>query len=303
MNLKTIKYILTVFAVVFGIIGVIAFFCVLFNSAYFNTSMGIDTELASKFGDFFGGFVGTIFTVISILVVLLTIVQQSIENKKNAVIASFFKMLDYHNENVKQLNIAHIDISKEGKVEGRRAFVVFKIQIHYLIRLVRRINQENNFNYSEKEIADISYIIFFYGIDTNWIKFITNKLNRYENIIQFIHILHDEIKKDKDLKLGRTNQTSLSSYFRNMYNAIKLIDQDKYLSKREKEQNIKIFRAQLSNPELYVLFFNLISPFGKKWIKEKYITKYEFIKNIPKDYVDGYDPNETFPMEYEEEEL
>lgn len=303
MSLKLIKNILWSVTGVFGIVGVILFFVIPFRGEYFNATMEIDTELASKFGGFFGGFVGTIFTIISILVVLLTIVQQSIENKKNAVIANFFKMLDYHNENVRQLNVSHINVNNEKKVEGGRAFVIFKMQINELIKLVGQINANNNFGYNENEIAGISYVIFFYGLDDNCKDSIIKKLNKYADINTFINKVHDEIKIDKTLMLGRTNQTSLSSYFRNMYNAIKLIDKDKYLSSKEKEQNIKIFRAQLSNPELYVLFFNLISRFGKKWKEEKYITKYEFIKNIPNDYLDGYNPNDYFPMKYEEEDL
>lgn len=43
-----------------------------------------------------------------------------------------------------------------------------------------------------------------------------------------------------------------------MYNAIKFIDEDEFLSDDEKYKYVAIYRAQLSNPELYILFFNLI---------------------------------------------
>ncbi len=75
-----------------------------------------------------------------------------------------------------------------------------------------------------------------------------------------------------------------------MYNLIKLIDNDKYLSKQEKKDLITIYRAQLSSPELYVLFFNLRSYFGKKWNDKGYVERYELLKNIPKNYCDKYDP-------------
>jgi len=94
----------------------------------------------------------------------------------------------------------------------------------------------------------------------------------------------------------------LSAYFRNMYNAIKLVDDNKFLNTNEKKDLIKIYRAQLSNPELYVLFFNLMSRFGKKWKEKKYVINYSFIKNIPKGYCDGYEPNDYFEMTYEDDE-
>jgi len=59
----------------------------------------------------------------------------------------------------------------------------------------------------------------------------------------------------------------------------------------------------LSNPELYVLFFNVISPFGKKWREKNYVNKYALVKNIPHDYLDGYDMKSYFNIEYEYEEV
>lgn len=88
-----------------------------------------------------------------------------------------------------------------------------------------------------------------------------------------------------------------------MYNAIKIIDSTKLLDEREKKEYIKILRAQLSNAELYVLFFNLLSRFGKKWVNNEYVSKYEIIQNLPSKYCDGYDPKDYFDtIKYESEE-
>jgi hypothetical protein len=87
-----------------------------------------------------------------------------------------------------------------------------------------------------------------------------------------------------------------------MYNAIKLVNESKFLNEVEKKELIKIYRAQLSNPELYVLFFNVLSRFGKKWKENKYITTYQLLKNIPNNYCDEYIPNDYFPMKYEDDE-
>lgn len=88
-----------------------------------------------------------------------------------------------------------------------------------------------------------------------------------------------------------------------MYNAIKLIDSENSFNTKEKEELVKIYRAQLSNPELYVLFFNVISPFGKKWRDKEFIQKYKLLKNVPKGYLDGYDPKKYFSITYEHEEI
>ena len=145
-------------------------------------------------------------------------------------------------------------------------------------------------------------MIFYYGIDKKWVEFLQDKIKEditADLLRTILDKILSQIEEDEDLRLGRTNQTSLSAYFRNMYNLIKFIDNDKHLNKDEKKDLITIYRAQLSNPELYVLFFNLRSYFGKKWNDNKYVERYEFLKNIPKNYCGGYNPEDYYKIEYE----
>lgn len=302
---KTAKIIFLTLFSVFGIIGTISFFIIVFNKSYhFNESPIIDPNLASQFGDFFGGFVGTLFSILSVFLLIYTILHQNKESQKTALETNFFRMIDYHNQNVNQLKIAHLDSTRKAEIsDGRRAFVQFKIQIHRLFEIVRQINIKKNYNLTNEQIADIVYIIFYYGIDGSWVNFIESKLERYTPIHkELADEIQVRINLNPNLKIGRTNQTNLSTYFRNMYNAIKLVDESKNLNELQKKELIKIYRAQLSNPELYVLFFNVLSRFGKKWKENKYITKYQLLKNIPNNYCDDYIPNDYFSMKYEDDE-
>ena len=298
-SLTLLKYL----GIIFGIVGLIISLFIVFNKAFFNTSLIIDTDLASKFGSFFGGFIGTIFTILSLILILYTIVNQNLENKKSSLTNNYFKMIDYHNENVKQINIPNIDIDKKDFESNRRAFVIYKFQIKKILESTREIIKEEKLEIKPSALIDISYIIFFYGLDREWIDYIKNKLSMHKDSGKIIDKMIDRIESNTKIKMGRTNQTNLSTYFRNMYNAIKLIDNSNEFTLDEKKGLIKIYRAQLSNPELYVLFFNLSSRFGKKWKDRNYIKNYELLKNIPKDYCDGFDPKDYFPMTYEYEEL
>lgn len=302
---KTIKTIFISLSIIFGTVGIVSFFAIIFNSSYhFNETKIIDPELASKFGDFFGGFVGTIFSILSVFLLIYTILRQNRDGQKSILEANFFRMIDYHNQNVNQLKISHLDIKRKAEIsDGRRAFVQFKIQIHRLFEIVKEINEEKKYELTQYQIADIVYVVFYYGIDGSWVSFIEDKLLIYNPIhTDIAKEIQDKINLNPDLRYGRTNQTNLSTYFRNMYNAIKLVDSSKILKDEEKKELIKIYRAQLSNPELYVLFFNVLSRFGRKWKENEYITKYQLLKNIPTGYCDGYIPNEYFPMDYEDEE-
>ncbi len=301
---KFVRYIFTLIILFFGTIGFVSFFIIVFNSSFhFGESNLFDADLASKFGSFFGGVIGTIFGVISVLLIIYTIFHQNLENKKSAIETNFFRMIDYHNQNVNQLKIPHLDSTKKNEYsEGRRAFVQFKIQIHRLFEIVNKINEEKELYLNKEEIADIVYIVFYYGIDGSWKKFIEEKLNRYPNNELIAKEIQNRINLNPNYKIGRTNQTNLSTYFRNLYNAVKMIDDSKCLGDNDKKKLLKIYRAQFSNPELYVLFFNIMSRFGKKWKSKKYVIKYELIKNLPKDYCEDYEPKSYFDMIYEDDE-
>lgn len=295
---QIIQIAIIVLLIPFFLIGIVSFFCIVFNKAYFNTSWVIDTKLAAEFGDFFGGYVGVLFSILSTLLLVYTIIDQFIDRQKRWATDNFYKMLEFHNNMVNQLSVDQIDIDKNERSDGRSAFVVFKIQIHELLKLIEEINLKEKWNLKKDQRLHIAYMIFYYGIDSSWLSFLQGKIKE-DVYINILNKILEKIQENKKLKLGRSNQTSLSSYFRNMYNFIKLVDNDKYLSKQEKKSLVTIYRAQLSNPELYVLFFNLRSYFGKNWNENGYIARYELLRNIPKDYCDGYDPADYYKMRYE----
>lgn len=264
------------------------------NKVCFN----INSTRASEFGSFFGGYVGVMFSILSTLLLIYTIIDQFIERQKRWATDNFYRMLEFHNDMVKQLSVAHINTTKPERSNGRRAFVVFKLQIHHLLELIEGLNTGEKWDLNKDQILRIVYMIFYYGIDRQWIEFLQDKIKEDidpDLLKKILDKIVDEIEKNElKWKLGRANQTSLSSYFLNMYNLIKLIDNDKYLSKQEKKDLITIYRAQLSSPELYVLFFNLRSYFGKKWNNKGYVERYELLENIPKNYCDGYNPGDYY---------
>lgn len=272
-------------------------------------------EHPGQFGDTFGT-LNCLFSGLAFAGVILTMLIHDKERKRDAIVDQFFKMLDYHQNNINNIVTTEIRIpasepsSKQlgsdndkiiklvtndaKEIKGRKAFVEYKMQIKHLLRLVKEINQENNYNYSNLQIADITYCIFFYGANKEWKDFMTKYLNEYNEPSTLVDQILAKIAANPKYALGRTNQTDLSTYFRNIYNAIKLIDETELLDPKEKEQYIKILRSQLSNPELYVLLFNVLSRFGKNWKEHKYVTTYNLFDNMPEGYCDGYEPKAFF---------
>lgn len=275
----------------------------LFRHEFVNCSWEIDSSLAGLYGDFIGGFVGTFIATFSALIVALTFVSQNIENNKNATINRFFAMLEYHYKIVDNMRVKNVMKTKKDQVAfGRRAFVIFRIQMRSLIRKVLEINKELELNIASEDLCVIAYNVLYFGLDKDWIDYMKSKLAKVAGSDKLLDRLLHDVKEDK-YQYNRSNQAYLSAYFRNMYNAIKFIDDDVFLSDAEKYKYVAIYRAQLSNPELYILFFNVMSSFGKKWKENNYIVKYKLIKNLPLNYPFPFKANDYFPMKYEEMEL
>lgn len=312
------KYVISLLVIILPIAFTWAFFAYLpgympeiLNGCYDITNADVASNKMQNYGlvgDSFGIY-NALFSALALYGVVLTLTYQSYSAKKASLIDRFYKMLDYHNGMVTGISTPQIKKPKQQSdiviVNGRKVFVQYKIQLKYLLNAVSDINVEKELGLSEPDIADIAYAVFYYGANMSW------KLNMLEYLKDYKEpeILVDAIlnklasRKYNAYALGRTNQNDMSVYHRNMYNAIKMIDSTWLLTSSEKRGYIKILRSQLSNAELYLLFFNLVSRFGKKWIDNDFVEKYELIQNLPSKYCDGYDPKEYFKkIKFEGEE-
>lgn len=130
---------------------------------------------------------------------------------------------------------------------------------------------------------------------------------------------YDEMVKfdNKHVKYYGGHQFRLGHYFRNAFQIIKYINEQTKIDYRIKYDYMKIFRAQLSNYEQAVLFFNSLSQKGRTWeilpdinkdLKQyakhdfELITKYNLIKNVPEEKLYGIYFKKFYPeVEYENE--
>ncbi len=308
-SINTITTCLTVVSIIFLFLTLLLFFIFIFNKVYFNFSGEIDVDLAAQFGTFFQGLIGTLAGITSALFMIVIFLLQTKQSRISQVENAYFKMLDYHRENVNSIHISDFRTEKKNKntgevftYDGKRAFVIFKLQLFECLDYVDIVSKNENISLTKQQKIDVAYMIFYYGFEREYDDFSKTVFRNYPEI--FINKLFANRNiYNKDHKIGRTNQTSLSAYFRNLYNAIMFIDQNQDLSQEQKFNYIKILRAQLSNPEQCLLYFNVMSRFGKKWKEYDLIQKYELIKNIPRDYCHGFDFHSDFKINYEDDEL
>lgn len=106
-----------------------------------------------------------------------------------------------------------------------------------------------------------------------------------------------EGRKFEEISFGEGYSSKLGHYYRHLFQTVKYIaEQNKeIINQSKKEDYLKTLRAQLSDYEQLMLYYNAVSGFGEEWIENKYFTDYKMIKNMPVPLANfGIEPKDKF---------
>lgn len=270
----------------------------------------IDASTANQYGGFIGGYIGTFLTFISVILLYLSFSNQIESAEKEKFENRFFELLKLHRENLSEFEL--------GNQSGRKVFVSMLREFRELKKVLNDLLVEHNVSVSKKEFSNIAYIVFYYGVGPNSSRVLKKTLSRANGISgdeDLINIINDKfkcgttqamVKHERNLSYRPFggHQSRLGHYYRHMYQMVMYVDNQTIdIDRRE---YIKILRAQLSNHEQAMLFFNANSDMGKQWDKNKLIENYGLIKNLPEEFIDSLkelDPKsvyDNFTFEWED---
>jgi hypothetical protein len=258
----------------------------------FDTTTGV-------MGDTIGGITGPVIAFIAAILTFMAfyiqyeaniIQEEGLKNQEVQILkqqfeSRFFELITLHRDNV-----AEITLQDES---GKKVFVTLIREFREILKVLRGLNTDHNTNLDKEQLINISYMAFFYGTGPNSNRVLKAAISDYHVGLTnaLINKLDDKNLKDDVKKRRKFNftpfeghQSRLGHYFRHLYQTIRYIDESKL--KIDKYEYIKILRAQLSNHEQALLFFNSLSNLGIEWKEKGLIENYHFIKNIPKDFID-----------------
>jgi len=237
----------------------------------------------------------------------LTRTQESFERQ-------FFELLRLHKENVNELSI-EIDkkSASSGKnIVGRRVFILFKNELHLTYGLFLKIYKYKYSNYKGKfniRIFKLSYYVFFEGFNSfNKINsnILSQEFDLDKHFIDFLkktlfhtRDLYDQSKVQQefyDYSLSPPTlittqhfqylpfvgqESRLGHYFRHLFLMLKFVsDQNTHIIDYSKKRYfLRILRAQLSNHEQVLLFYNWFSDYGNSWEEKSYNNRINRIGN------------------------
>lgn len=284
-------------------IGLMIFFA--FDKGFNDRSGVLDSSLASEYGSLIGGVVGSIFTLAGMLLLYETIVAQRKSFEIQQFEARLFELIRMHRDNVAQMT-HRIPNEADKYSNGASVFVQIKSQFSELYRIIKpKVDKDKTIadDDKEREAINISYFILFFGVSREAREDLENALSGFDK--KMIREIIEKISARKTEYDSNTvyfggHQVRLGHYYRHLYLTVKYVDKTKFLNEDEKYDYVKILRAQLTNHEQALFFINSLS-IGKKWEdkKNKFITKYKLIRNLPRNFIKDIDPKKYYNFVFE----
>jgi hypothetical protein len=195
---------------------------------------------------------------------------------------------------------------KDLFITGRSFFLYFFRELFSAYKICKAVLDSDKFKGKDRYLIKLVYRIVFLGLggtksvdpelenDNLYIEKCKKELMKaylwYEDPSRktnFYRISDSNIDVYFDLKYTpyRGHSTYLAHYYRHLFQMVKYVAKqpDYFISYFEKREFLMILRAQLSNHEQVLLYFNYLSGFGRKWENKenRFFSDYRMIHNMP----------------------
>lgn len=298
-------------------LGFITF--IFFFPAWFTNHSWFDLDFTNtgQVGDTIGGIMGPFIAIAAAILTFFAFwvqykanEQQKHDLKIERFENKFYELLQLHKSNVDEMKIGE-------NISGRKSFVHMFYELRFCYITSKDFydhtanDLKEDYEYDKINLMDFAYKIFFFGIglhsEKHFISFLKKgelhlfrqlkpflekgiqdkyleHFAKFPNSRYFTHGLTlSQIPDDKTIEFyyfpfdGHVNR--LGHYYRHLFQTVKYIIEQTFITEDEKYGYIKMLRAQLPNFEQLLLYYNALAWFDEEW--KEIFTKYRFIKNLP----------------------
>lgn len=260
-----------------------------------------DRVAAGQFGDFVGGYIGTLLALASVLLLVRTLNTQRLTAARERFVGHYFTLIDLHRRNVDEIKLA--------KDSGRKVFVLLLREFREMRKVVDGIVTTTGLSLTLGQRCHLAYYGLLYGVGLNSTRVLTEALDRGnvgcawwsdEQSRRFFldsltARLRTRIKRKHGLNMDafgyilfEGHQSRLGHYYRHLFQAVQFVDSQPDLDDVQKYDYVKMLRAQLSTHEQALLLINSLSPVGEVWRTSGFLQDYRLVANLPRDF---FDPN------------
>lgn len=210
--------------------------------------------------------------------------------------AHFYEMLRLHRENILEMKIEGYVFEGKAKSKvskdtlGRKIFVTMKAEFEAVLSL-----------YTQDRPLDLKafikcYKLYFHGIkrfqadfpeEKDFVMLVKKVRKQHEDNPD---LFDDEERKEySGVKLNFNYRpfsghvSRLGHYYRHLYHCVKFVATSEVVTNYEDRMKfLDLLRAQLSNHEQVLLFYNWVATFGENWEipEQRFLTEYKMIHNL-----------------------
>lgn len=281
------------------VIGAIIALCFLtLNNAHYEIGKDFDYDKTGQFGDYIGGVVGTVFALAGTILVFASFVQQQHRNTIESFEKNYFEMLRVHE-----------DIVSEMTYEDKTSRDVFPLALDHLrdyynsslkeLKLLGKLLEAGELNEDKDKPAliqfykdrDIEVVAMFLSMGILYYGTERFSLSLKEG--DSLRVISEKVAANIPNYGYEPMGNILGHYYRQMYQTVNYVIKTKWLSEDERYDYVKLLRAQLSDYEQMMLYYNSMSINGSSWRdaqshieieKMSLIGRFRLIKNIPYHY-------------------
>lgn len=225
--------------------------------------------------------------------------QQNNEFLKNQIESQFFEMIRLHKENINEMSLeVYSDFEKvKTSISGRKVFIYFLDEVNLIYETIKKHMPDEDKEYR----IHLAFHYFFNGLSFKTLTYPTHN-EKIKNTFFDLSLLvassynqpgvdgveTEEILKNYDgqinhkILVGHSN--FLGHYYRHLFHTVKFIanQDEENISYGEKRRYLRLLRAQISNEEQALLFYNWKSNFGANWEsnENKFFSDYRMIHNL-----------------------
>lgn len=229
----------------------------------FSLSLKADAEKIAQFGDFIGGVAGSFWALAGVLLFYKALTEQreDFQNNKQSLdmqANALDLQVDALNQQIEEFKLNRRELIDSRKVYEEQSKTIKLQQFESSFYSLLNLHQ------STKEKLD--FVGFVESLD------FCSKLEG--DVIQ----RHNRVVAEYD-QLYLNNRQALSHYFRVMYQLAKSVRNNRDLSEYKKAFYMDVLRAQFSDYEIIILYYNSHSIYGIK--NRSLILEYNLLKHYP----------------------
>jgi hypothetical protein len=287
--------------IIIAFLGLLIF---MLNDWNFSIYSKIKYERFVQFSDFIGGIVGPIFALVGVILFYVALTEQrkdfatnrdALKAQTSALEQQIIEFELQRNELSETRKVFRIQTETFRKQQFESTFFNLLNLHHQITNTIDLVRRESKYPGIEAMLIKDADRNEKVSVTTTGRDCFVIFRNKFRETYKYLKDENQNLDELELVKLSywefyQKHQSDLGHYFRNLYHIFKFINNS---DEPNKNSYTSLVRAQLSNDELFLLFYNCVSSLGNEKFKPL-IEEYHLLQNLNTDNLIDFEKHYYF---------